>query len=76
MTIGQFDCLVESLAIVRGHAKDILSNSEVAEENLYHALGLICHSREPGFACWTHKDLAGYFNTPRECYIRLLESRR
>lgn len=70
-----FDKIEELAGNINTKAKSIQDQVRSLEEALYKGLGIAWYNREPGFACWSHNEIQGYYDTPRDAYIALLERR-
>jgi hypothetical protein len=76
LTLEQFDQAMERAANMDRLSRQMLADSKNIEEAAYKKAGLECHHREPGFPCWTHQKIIGYFNTPRQALEAAIAAKR
>ena len=73
MTLEEYDSKANRIWVMRNEAADLVREANEMEDDVWRSAGLEEHNRDPGFPCWTHKDLRGYYGTPREALKALVE---
>lgn len=54
----------DAAARVRKSGEQTIKAANEMEATKLKELGITCCDREPGFPCFSHDDLAGYYSTP------------
>lgn len=66
MTLADYDMVMHENVMAIIAAEETLKVLRRFEDRLHRRLGIEFHSREPGFASWTHPKLVCYYNSPRD----------
>lgn len=66
MTLKEYDLVLDSVWQMRYLANKIKSDADSLYHKLHKEMGIECHSRDPGFPCWTHTYLGKYYETERQ----------
>lgn len=66
MTVEDYDLVMSQNWAAIVATEEALKVLRRFADRLHRGLGITEHSRDPGFATWTHPKLSRYYNSPRE----------